>query len=117
MRVTLSVTAGPHAGRVFEFTRHDVFLVGRSQQAHFRLPKVDPYFSRVHFVVEVNPPACRLTDMNSRNGTKVNGRRVTTADLADGDEIKAGHTFLRVAIEAGPPDPFETTVTKLVAPA
>lgn len=117
MRVTLTVTAGPHAGRVFEFTGHDVFLVGRSHQAHFRLPKIDPYFSRVHFVVEVNPPACRLTDMKSRNGTKVNGQRVDVADLVDGDEIKAGHTFIRVAIEGDAPDAYETTITKVVAPS
>ena len=30
MNVTLTVTAGPHAGREFVFDRHDTFLVGRS---------------------------------------------------------------------------------------
>ncbi len=32
--------------------------VGRSKQAHFQLPAKDRYFSRIHFLVEVNPPHC-----------------------------------------------------------
>ena len=57
------------------------------------------YFSRNHFLVEVNPPLCRLLDMNSHNGTFVNRQRVESADLHDGDEIKAGHTLLRVSVK------------------
>ena len=60
MRITFTVTAGPHKGRVFQFTGHDTFIVGRSKQAHFRLPAKDRFFSRVHFLVEVNPPHCRI---------------------------------------------------------
>jgi hypothetical protein len=95
-RLVLRVTAGPQKGRSFKFTRHDTFLVGRSQHAHFRVPKDDQYFSRIHFMVEVNPPSCRLVDMKSRNGTYVNEEKVLTADLQHGDTIRAGHTMLRV---------------------
>src|SRR3954454_17124862 len=98
MRVTLTVTDGPHAGREFAFAERDSFLVGRSKEAHFSLPRDDPYFSRRHFLVEVNPPRCRLLDLRSRNGTHVNGRRVESAELGDGDEIKAAHTIFRVAV-------------------
>jgi serine/threonine-protein kinase len=98
MHVALTVTEGPHQGRVFTFRDHDTFLVGRSPEAHFALPERDPYFSRVHFLVEVNPPLCRLADMGSRNGTFVNGQRVASADLRDGDRIQAGTTTLRVAL-------------------
>jgi eukaryotic-like serine/threonine-protein kinase len=101
MKVTLTVTEGPHKGEVFEFRAHDTFLVGRSSEAQFRLPFKDKTLSRVHFMVEVNPPRCRLMDMSSTNGTFVNGRRVTTADLGDGDLIKGGKTVLAVAIEIG----------------
>jgi serine/threonine-protein kinase len=103
LRVTLTVTEGPHRGRSFDFTQHDTFLVGRSPEAHFALPDKDPYFSRVHFLVEVNPPLCRLLDLNSHNGTQVNGRRAQSADLRDGDEIRAGHTVLRVSITGPAP--------------
>src|SRR2546425_13370566 len=96
MPLTLTVTAGPHAGRTFTFEAHDTFLVGRSEEAHFSLPD-DPYFSRMHFLVEVNPPLCRLTDLNSHNGTQVNSQKVQAADLHDGDEIRGGKTILRVS--------------------
>lgn len=99
MRVTLTVTAGPHEGRTFMFAGHDTFLVGRSKQAHFRLPAKDRYFSRVHFLVEVNPPRCCLMDMGSRNGTYVNDQKVATADLQNGDKIRAGRTILRVTVD------------------
>jgi serine/threonine-protein kinase len=98
MHITLTVTAGPHQGQVFQFTGHDTFIVGRSKRAHFRLPAKDRYFSRVHFLVEVNPPQCRLMDLGSRNGTYVNGQKVKTADLQDGDQIRAGQTVLHVAV-------------------
>src|SRR5437899_5978631 len=100
MRVTLTVIGGPHEGQTFSFSGHDTFLVGRSKRAHFRLPTKDRYFSRAHFLVEVNPPRCRLMDMASRNGTYVNGQRVQTTDLCDGDQIRAGRTILRVSVEA-----------------
>ncbi|MCC6418517.1 MAG: FHA domain-containing protein [Gemmataceae bacterium] len=92
MRVTLTVIADPHEGQVFTFAGHDRFLVGRSRKAHFQLPAKDRYFSRVHFLVEVNPPHCRLLDLNSHNGTYVNGRKTDAIDLQDGDTIRAGRT-------------------------
>lgn len=99
MRITFHVLAGPLIGQSFSFDRHDVFLVGRSPNAHCRLPEGDPYFSRIHFMIEVNPPRCRVTDMNSRNGTFVNGQRVEVFELHHGDEIKAGHTLMKVHVQ------------------
>src|SRR5262245_18410882 len=98
MYLTLTVIPGPHKGREFRFARHDTFVVGRSLHAHFQLLDKDKYFSRVHFMVEVNPPQCRLVDMGSHNGIYVNGVRVNTADLRSGDEIRAGHTILKLSV-------------------
>jgi len=103
MQITLTVTAGPHQGRVFTFAERDSFLVGRSKYAHFRLRGPDRYFSRVHFLIDLNPQRCRLVDLNSRNGTYVNGKKVTATDLKDGDEIRVSHTAFRVAVQAGEP--------------
>ena len=98
LRIVLEVTGGPHKGRQFEFTGHENFIVGRAPCAHFRLAKEDPYFSRVHFMVEVNPPQCRLVDLVSLNGTSINGRRVEAGNLHHGDLIKGGETVLRVSL-------------------
>ena len=57
----------------------------------------DRRVSRVHFLVEINPPCCRLFDMGSTNGTRVNGERVVSADLKDGDLVRAGSAVLRVS--------------------
>jgi serine/threonine-protein kinase len=103
MKLILSITEGPHQGKEFTFTEHDSFLVGRVDDAHLQLSYDDPYFSRRHFLLEINPPRCRLLDFRSRNGTFLNGQRVETAEVMNGDTIKAGHTVFKVTIEAGDP--------------
>lgn len=103
MRVVLTVIAGPHTGREFSFDGHDNFIVGRSKAAQFRLPQKDQHFSRNHFLVEVNPPLCRLLDLNSTNGTLVNGKQVESIELRDGDNIEAGDTTIRVSIHLHSP--------------
>src|SRR5437763_14686188 len=104
MRIPLTVVDGPHKGQQFTVSGHDTFLVGRSRRAHFQLPAKDKYFSRVHFLIEVNPPRCRIMDMGSRNGTHLNGKKVDTSDLNDGDQIRAGHTILRISFEKDEPE-------------
>src|SRR5579862_7238615 len=119
MRIILTVIAGPHKGLEFSFDRHDTFLVGRSKHAHFQLPAKDKYFSRIHFMMELNPPQCRLIDMGSHNGTYVNGAKVLTYDLKDGDQIRAGHTILRVNVRReSPAAPVAPTISYIAeAPA
>jgi hypothetical protein len=66
MQVTLAVISGPYTGQHFTFDRPERFLVGRSKQAHFRLrPDRDKGLrgSQLQFLVEVNPPLCRLYDL------------------------------------------------------
>ena len=109
MHIRLTVKAGPHEGQVFEFEEHSNFLVGRSTRANFPLP--DPFFSRIHFMIEVNPPLCRLIDMGSTNGTAVNGQRATTIDLKDGDLIQAGKTVLRLSVAEAEAEHVDTTGT------
>ena len=99
MQVNLKVIAGPYKGRIFSFTQHDSFLIGRSRDAHLCLPD-DRYFSRNHCLLEINPPRSFLRDLNSTNGTFLNGRRVAHADLNDGDRIQCGETILIVEVIA-----------------
>jgi pSer/pThr/pTyr-binding forkhead associated (FHA) protein len=99
MQVNLKVVAGPYKGRIFSFTQHDSFLIGRSREAHLYLPD-DRYFSRNHCLLEINPPRSFLRDLNSTNGTFVNGRRVAQATLNDGDRIQCGETILLVEVTA-----------------
>ena len=97
MQVNLKVTAGPYKGRIFSFAQHDSFLVGRSPDAHLYLPD-DRYFSRHHCLLEMNPPHSYLRDLNSTNGTFLNGQRVKDAALNNGDRIQCGETILLVEV-------------------
>ena len=98
MKVRLLIIAGRHAGRQFEFKEHQTFLAGRAPYAHLRFPDDDPYFSRTHFLLELNPPHCRLVDLGSTNGTRVNGHQVHEIELKDGDVIEAGETKILIVI-------------------
>jgi serine/threonine-protein kinase len=78
-----------------------VVVAGRSSSAHYKLPDDDKRHSRLHFVVEFNPPLCRLLDLGSRNGTFVNGEKVFSTELFDGDVIQAGVCSFKVQLQGG----------------
>src|SRR4029078_6357489 len=97
MRVTLHVVAGPQTGRDFTFDQHDTFMIGRSEDAQFCLPH-DRFFSRHHCILEIAPPQAFLRDLGSTNGTYVNGVKVQTTFLKNGDRIQGGETVLEVEV-------------------
>ena len=103
MPVVIEVIEGPGLGRSFRFDAHDVVLIGRSSRCHFSVG-LDGRCSRVHLVMEANPPQCRLRDVGSRNGTFVNGQRVREAELSDGDTVLVGQTVLRIRVEEPQPE-------------
>jgi serine/threonine-protein kinase len=97
-RVELEVISGPHQGTRFEFESHESLLAGRASIARLQLSK-DRHFSRHHFRLEVSPPRIHLIDLDSRNGTFVNGNRVRQTALAPGDIISGGRTKIRVSVK------------------
>jgi serine/threonine protein kinase len=99
MKVKLEIIKGPQVGRSFEFTRPDTFLVGRATDATFRLPEDDPYISRRHFHLEINPPRCTFRDLGSTNPPLINGEMVHEKDLENQDIIEVGCTQLKVFID------------------
>ncbi len=66
----------------------------------WRLDK-DLYFSRYHFRVEMNAPACWLVDFGSANGVHVYGKRVQNSDLKHGDCIECGKIVFEVTVAVG----------------
>jgi len=118
-KVHFQFADGAMKGKAFVFEEHDTFIFGRAADCHARLPEDDTLVSRHHFLVEVNPPAARLRDLGSLNGTQVNGqkiggrnkgetpeqgakRRHPEIDLQDGDQLRVGHTVLQVKTETSP---------------
>ena len=64
------------------------FLIGRNQECELAIH--DTIASREHAVIRESKGRFVLEDLKSRNGTMVNGKKITTVTLADGDEIRIG---------------------------
>lgn len=100
MIVTLTLTEGPEEGKSFEFHEADTFLVGRSKKAHLSLhERSDRSISRTHFILDIRPPRCIITDLDTTNGTYVNSKRIKQTDLEDGDTVKVGKTIIKISIK------------------
>jgi len=74
--------------------------VGRGLQADMRVHQ-DQRMSAVHFEFICEQDGCRIRDLDSRNGTYLNGRRIREAAVSHGDRVKAGATILGVGILRG----------------
>ncbi|MBD0322279.1 MAG: DUF3662 domain-containing protein [Aldersonia sp.] len=83
------------SGRTYQL-REGSNVVGRGQDAHFRLP--DTGVSRRHFEVRWDGQVAMLADLGSTNGTTVNGSPVQDWQLADGDVVRAGHSDIIIRI-------------------
>ena len=109
---------GPHplAGTA-AFTRFPVKL-GRGTECDLVFDaELDRATSAEHATIHYGDAGFVLTDLGSTNGTFVNGSRITTAVLKDGDRIELGHggPHLRVHLE-GPE--FESDLTaKTIIPS
>lgn len=78
------------AGQAYPLVRA-VSRLGRGTEADIRVE--DPGVSRTHCeIVLGSPPLCR--DLNSTNGTLVDGSRITQVALVDGSTISIGTTSL-----------------------
>jgi signal transduction histidine kinase len=88
---TLTVLQGPDKGRTLR-TTDDVVLIGRGSA---QVPLTDQTVSRRHAELKMADGAWQLADLNSANGTYVNGVRVQKPTrLKHGDQIRVGSTLL-----------------------
>ena len=67
--------------------------IGRGLSADVRIE--DSHVSRRHAIVAHRADGVRLLDDRSSNGTFVNGRSVTVAQLSDGDVLRVGRVAFR----------------------
>ena len=85
-------------GRRVELEEGEVTL-GRSRSCTVTLR--DPSASRSHVLLTVHPGDLRARDLQSSNGTYVNGQRLTDErQLDDGDVITIGETEIVVRVQA-----------------
>jgi hypothetical protein len=117
MRVILEIISGATAGRKVRLTADQELRVGRTEWADVAVPQ-DSLMSGVHFSLGSDFSGCYLTDLNSSNGTLVNGQPVQgRTPLRAGDEIVAGQTRFAVHIEQDSRAPPEGAVVAGLPPA
>ena len=93
----LEVLSGPLDGKTWSFERE--ITIGRDDSVADACITIDRYISRKHAQVKAQAGRLVLTDLHSRNGTKVGGRAVRgDARLAVGDPFVVGRTVLRVTV-------------------
>ena len=102
MDARLKVILGTNAGKELRLLGPK-FLIGRAEDCHLR-PKSD-LISRHHCVLLLEEQGLTVRDLGSRNGTLVNGQRVSgECELKTGDNLEVG------------PLKFEVSVSTLSAP-
>ena len=88
--------SGPGLGETYRipFSAPHRFYVGKSERCDARI--ADQQISRRHLALDVRDGALHVTDLDSTNGTFVNGLRVVEAVLQGGETIRVGATLLWV---------------------
>lgn len=110
----LMVLEGPNSGQEFLLNKLRN-SVGRATSNTVTLP--DESMSRQHLEIVQNPDdTYTLKDLQSVNGTYLNGTKVREADLFHGDRIEVGQTILQFGIPGQQPDPEDRERRVVQAP-
>ena len=97
MQVKLRVIGGRNNGREISIPKQE-FIIGRGEEAHLR-PNSD-LVSRTHCSLKIEDGVVNISDMGSRNGTYVNGQRLTERHVAkSGDLVRVGRLQFEVLID------------------
>lgn len=97
LRNELVILNGGFVGMRYELSEGET-LIGRSPTTDITL--LDEGISREHALVTFDEAtgAHTIEDLQSTNGTKVNGKRVRSAVLNPGDRIEIGHTVFELRL-------------------
>ncbi len=115
MPVFLEVRSGPQAGNRIRLEQGTILRVGRAAQADLAFSE-DTHMSSLHFSLGWDGPDCRVADLNSRNGIRVNGEPATATVVGDGDSIVAGETAFLIRIQPEEPVTVASSAAALAFP-
>ena len=93
---SLIVVSGESAGEEHVVERPR-WLVGRGPDVDAGFD--DPEMSQRHLTIEFSRGRFHAIDLDSTNGTRVNGIGIASAELAHGDRIQAGAHVFQILIE------------------
>jgi len=102
----LRVRNGPSAGTIYPVPDSSrPVLIGRDTSAAIVVP--DERASRRHASIAREHGAWILRDLGARNVTRLDGQPVASCEIATGQEIRIGSTFLAFDAEAHAPPPLQ----------
>src|SRR5438105_5047624 len=117
----LTVTSGPDRGTTVEVAS-ERFVIGRDDDCDLVLD--DEKVSRHHAELRPGPDGVVVRDLDSANGTFVNGKRISEPRTLQGDErLRVGETVLGCSatkpapLAEGAPGPSRSTIQRLVQDA
>lgn len=92
----LTVVKGPDQGQTFALdgSQPSRLLLGQGPACDIRL--TDRTVSRRHVALDVEGGRVRVSDLGSKNGTRVNGVKIVEAWAQGGETIQAGSTVFRL---------------------
>ena len=90
----LKFISGKYQGGEFPLEPGQEYTIGRSSESSLVL--VEDMVSRQHARIFIEDGAVKLADLDSTNGSFVNGERVRNADLAEGDRILFGTSIIKL---------------------
>lgn len=100
LKLKLNIKTGNVSEQQIETTIVSSMIVGRSSTCDIFID--DPKLSRQHFVIECTNGELYVTDLNSKNGTMINGIRIFSKQkLNNGDKILAGLSDIIITIIGG----------------
>lgn len=117
MTVTLVTFAKDGEAKSFKLEKKTT-VVGRKTDADLRIPLAD--ISRTHCELALDNGSVLVRDLDSSNGTFVNGEQVDEAKLKAGDEVRLGPITFVVQIDGNPANikpPAERVAEKMKAEA
>jgi pSer/pThr/pTyr-binding forkhead associated (FHA) protein len=90
----LEILNGGFEGMTYDLNTEEI-VIGRNPTTDITL--LDEGISREHAVIhyDSDAPGYVIEDLQSTNGTKLNGKRIRSAPLNEGDEIQIGQTMFR----------------------
>ena len=96
-RGALVISSGEFEGMRYALDSEET-IIGRNPTTDITL--LDEGISREHAIVSRDETTGRYTveDLQSTNGTKVNGKRIRNSPLNPSDEIEIGHTKFKFTL-------------------
>ena len=95
----LRFISGKYQGGEFPLRPHREIIIGRSSELDMVL--VEDMVSRKHAKIITEDNNVTIQDLGSTNGTFVNGEKVRTSEIKDGDRILIGTSIIKLVTIAG----------------